>query len=417
MSPRAFLIRSLFPRVGLAREAEDLGLYAAAAARSWSHFPHMVRVDGLTMGQLKGLREKARLLDIPVAEALPYRHGEDWSEGLVLSADTTALTSLARDVSIDYASVGRALSELLSALAQRTRRLHFRSGDMILDPPGGVLLMGILNVTPDSFSDGGRFQEPEAAVERAHQMVKEGARMIDVGGESTRPGSEPVPVGEEIERAVPVVERLRASLPPEVVISIDTRKAEVARAAVVAGAEIINDVSGLSWDPSMRAAAADLGVHVIIAHSRGTPLTMQDAPSYRHVIPEVIADLSHMVEAAAQAGVDRQRIILDPGIGFGKRVKDNVAILRHMAAFLSLGRPVAVGVSRKSFLEKLSPDDGPASPGRAESTLAAEACAVLAGVHILRTHDPSAAARAARMAAAVAGQLGLEEGTQKAAAG
>ena len=416
MSPRAFLIRSLFPRVGLAREAEDLGLYAAAAARSWSHFPHMVRVDGLTMGQLKGLREKARLLDIPVAEALPYRHGEDWSEGVVLSADTTALASLARDVSIDYASVGRALSELLSALAQRTRRLHFRSGDMILDPPGGVLMMGILNVTPDSFSDGGRFQAPEAAVERACRMVEEGARMIDVGGESTRPGSAPVPLGEELERAVPVIEKLRAALPSEVVISIDTRKAEVARAAVAAGAEIINDVSGLS-NPSMRGAAAELGVHVIINHKRGSPSTMQDAPSYRHVIPEVIADLSHLVEAAVQAGVDRQRIILDPGIGFGKRVQDNVAILRHLAAFLSLGRPVAIGVSRKSFLEKLSPDEGPASRGRAESTLAAEACAVLAGAHVLRTHDPAAAARAARMAAAVAGPLGLGEGTERSAAG
>jgi dihydropteroate synthase len=183
-------------------------------------------------------------------------------------------------------------------------------------------------------------------------------------------------------------------------------KAEVARAAVQAGAEIINDVSGMAADPSMRTVAAELGVHVIINHMRGTPRTMQEAPSYRHVIPEVVADLSDLMEAAVRAGIERERIILDPGIGFGKRLSDNMAILRHLAAFVSLGRPVAVGVSRKSFLAAMAPgiageSIGAAGPERADATMVAEAIAVLGGAHIIRTHDPARAALSARIAQAV----------------
>jgi dihydropteroate synthase len=364
----------------------------------------MARVDGLTMGQLKGLREKARLLDIPVAEAMPYRHGQDWSEGLVLSADTMTLASLARDVSLNYPPVARALERMLDALAARSRRLHLKTGELPLTGEAGAVLMGILNVTPDSFSDGGEFLEPDAAVAHALEMAREGARIIDVGGESTRPSSRPVPLAEELSRIVGVIEKLRAALPPTVHISVDTMKAEVARAAVGAGAEIINDVSGLAADPSMRATAADLGVHVIINHMKGTPQSMQEAPLYRHVIPEIIADLMGLTEAALQAGIGAERILLDPGIGFGKRVADNMAILRHMAAFVSLGKPVVIGVSRKSFLAAMSP--GPegasaASPARADATMVAETIAALGGAHILRTHDPARAALAARLSQAV----------------
>ena len=409
MNPRAFLVRSLVPAVTLAREAEDLGLYAAAAARSWAHFPHMLRVDGLTMGQLKALREKARLLDIPAAEAMPYRHREDWSEGLVLSADTTRLGALARDVSIDYASVGRALTDLLEALANRTRRLNLKSGEVLLEGDPGVLLMGILNVTPDSFSDGGQHAEVEAAVSRALKMVEDGARLIDVGGESTRPGALPVLAGEELKRVIPVIERLRAALPPEVHIGVDTMKAEVARAAAKAGAEIVNDVSGLSADPAMRGTVAELGVHAVINHMRGSPRTMQEGPAYRHVIPEIIADLSFLAGEAMRHGIDRDRIILDPGLGFGKRHADNLAILRHLPTFVSLGRPVLLGVSRKSFLGKIAGDDGAATTERADATLAAEALAVAGGVHILRTHEPLRAALAARVGAAFAGRYPRED--------
>jgi len=396
----------MVPTVGLSDESEALGLYAAAAARSWAHFPHILRVDGLTPAQLKALRERARLQKIPVVEAMPYRHAEFWSEGVVLAADTSALATLARDISIDYASVGRALSDMLAAMENRTRRINFRSGEMVLDGASRIAVMGILNVTPDSFSDGGLYNQPDAAVERARVMVAEGARIIDVGGESTRPGATPVPVEEELDRVIPVIRMLRAELPAHVILSVDTMKAEVARAAVQAGAEIINDVSGLVADPLMRRTAAELNVHVIVNHMRGTPATMQRAPTYRHLIPEVIADLSGQVAAALHEGVSTERIIIDPGIGFGKRLSDNVAILRHLAAFVSLGYLVAVGVSRKSFLGKLSPDEGATSQGRTDSTLAAEACAVLSGIHLLRTHEPGRSMRAVRVAGAVSGHTG-----------
>jgi len=411
LTPRAFLIRSLVPRASLAREAEDLGLYAAAAARSWAHFPHMVRVDGLTMGQLKAVREKARLLNIPAGEAMPYRHRDDWSEGIVLSADTTALASLARDISIDYASVGRALTDLLEGLAERTRKLYLKSGELVMDGGPGVLVMGILNVTPDSFSDGGLYADAEAAVDHALKMAEQGARIIDVGGESTRPGAMPVLAGEEMKRTLPIIVKLRERLPAGVHLSIDTMKAEVARAAVEAGAGIINDVSGLSADPTMRATAALLGAHVIINHMRGTARTMQEAPAFRHVVPEVIAELSYLTAEAIREGIESDRIIIDPGIGFGKRLSDNLALLRHLPAFVSLGRPVAVGVSRKSFLGKLVRDEGPATSERSDATLAAESLVVAGGAQILRTHDPARAARAARIGAAFAGRFMMMEDT------
>jgi dihydropteroate synthase len=374
----------------------------------------MLRVDGLTTPQAAALREKARLLDIRVAEALPYRHDDDWSEGVMLSGDTIALASLARDLSLTYASVGRALGDLLASLSTRVRRLHFKGGDLVLDPAAGAVVMGVLNVTPDSFSDGGRHGGVEAAVLHGLRLAEDGALIVDVGGESSRPGAEPVPLQEELSRVIPVVRRLRAALPAHIVISIDTMKAEVARQAVQAGAEIINDVSGLAADPAMPGTAAALGAHVVLNHMRGTPRTMQESPAYRHVIPEVIADLTLRVAAALRAGVSSGRILLDPGVGFGKRGTDNLAILRHVPAFVSLGRPVVIGLSRKSFLSTLAPDEGAASQGRADSTLAAEVCAMQGGAHIIRTHDAARAARAARIAAAVAGTPRADEAPPRA---
>jgi dihydropteroate synthase len=263
--------------------------------------------------------------------------------------------------------------------------------------------MGVLNVTPDSFSDGGQHASVEAAVLHGLRLAEEGAAIVDVGGESSRPGAQPVPLEEELSRVIPVVRRLRAALSPAVVISIDTMKAEVARQAVQAGAEMINDVSGLAADPDMPGTAGALGAHVVLNHMRGNPRTMQESPVYRHVIPEVIADLTLRAAAAVKAGVASEKILIDPGVGFGKRVSDNLAILRHLPAFTSLGRPLVVGLSRKSFLSQVAPDAGPSSPGRADSTLAAEVCAMLGGAHIIRTHDAARAARAARIAASVAG--------------
>ena len=284
-------------------------------------------------------------------------------------------------------------------------RLRFETGELLVGGSAGAALMGILNVTPDSFSDGGRHATPESAVEHGRRLARDGACIIDVGGESTRPGAEPVAADVELERTIPVIETLRSILPGSVRISIDTMKAEVARAACGVGAEIINDVSGLSADPAMRATAAELGVHVIINHMRGEPRTMQSNPSYRHLIPEILAELAALAGAAVEAGTPEEKIIIDPGIGFGKRPAQNLEILRHLPSFVSAGRPVAIGVSRKSFLGALGGDEGPASPGRADATLAAETWAALGGAHIIRTHEPARAMHAVRLGRAACGNI------------
>jgi len=276
-------------------------------------------------------------------------------------------------------------------------------GDRVLKPAsidrgGRPLIMGILNVTPDSFSDGGRFADPAAAIARGEEMAAQGADIIDVGGESTRPGSQSVPAEEEIRRVLPVIETLasRAGAP----ISIDTTKAEVARRAVAAGATIINDISGMTIDPGMPATAADLEVPVVLNHIRGVPRTMQDAPCYQHVVLEVLLDLAVRVQAARDAGVDSARIVIDPGIGFGKRPSDNFALLRHLPVFRSLGCPILVGVSRKSFLGSAT---GRPVTERSHATVAGEFFAALAGAEIIRTHDPAAATDALKMALSLRG--------------
>lgn len=260
------------------------------------------------------------------------------------------------------------------------------------------LVMGVLNVTPDSFSDGGRFAAPAAAVERAFQMVGEGADLLDLGGESTRPGSEPVEAGEELRRILPVLERLagRVGVP----ISVDTTKSEVAAAAVKAGASIVNDISGGRLDPEMAWVVAETRAHWILGHLRGTPRDMQDAPAYRDVVAEVGDELMALAAVAEEKGVAREAILVDPGIGFGKTLDHNLSLLKHLDDLVGRGRPVCVGTSRKGFLGKLL---GGAPPeDRLEGTAATVALAVAAGVAIVRVHDVKAMARVVAVAGAVA---------------
>jgi dihydropteroate synthase len=263
--------------------------------------------------------------------------------------------------------------------------------------------MGILNVTPDSFSDGGRFAAPAAARRHALRMVREGARLVDVGGESTRPGAVPVPLAAELKRVLPVIETLAAAFRPlgsrRPLLSIDTTKAEVARRAVLAGADLVNDISGMSLDPAMPAAVAEAGVPVVLQHLRGTPRTMQRAPRYRSLLPDVARFLRERLDVARRAGISDDRIVVDPGIGFGKRRADNLALLARLAVLRSLGRPILIGASRKSFL-----GGARALPvgERLEGSLAAEALAVAGGAAIIRAHDVRAAVRVARLCDAVA---------------
>jgi dihydropteroate synthase len=251
-----------------------------------------------------------------------------------------------------------------------------------LDLSGRPLVMGVLNVTPDSFSDGGMFDDRESAVGHALQMCEEGAEIIDVGGESTRPGSAPVDTDEELERVVPVIEQIAART--TVPISIDTQKAEVAARALEAGALIVNDVSALRTDPEMAAVAAAGRAGVVLMHMQGTPRTMQQQPTYDNVVTEVREWLAARVDTAVQAGIARNRIIVDPGFGFGKRLEHNLALLRELHTFHQVGAPVLVGTSRKSMLGAIL-DRPPA--GRLHGTLATVACAAMSGCHVMRVHD------------------------------
>ncbi len=245
------------------------------------------------------------------------------------------------------------------------------------------MIMGVLNVTPDSFSDGGEFFTTEKAVQQAKRMAAEGAQIIDVGGESTRPGAEAVSVEEELARVLPVIEQLRASI--SALISIDTSKAAVARAALNAGASIINDVTGGRADPRMITLAADSGAGFIIMHMQGTPRTMQTAPRYDDVVREVTIFFRQQYERALECGIDSMAIAFDPGIGFGKTVEHNLSLLAHLESLRVQERPLVVGVSRKSSLGKMIGSN--AMEDRLAPTLAFTAMLRERGANVLRVHD------------------------------
>ena len=262
-------------------------------------------------------------------------------------------------------------------------------------------IMGILNVTPDSFSDGGRWLDPGRALALGLEMAEEGADGIDVGGESTRPGAAPVDADEEARRVLPVVRALRAQLPQgRVRISIDTRKADVAAAALDAGADIVNDITGLRGDPKMAQLLGRRAPAAVLMHIRGTPATMQQAPFYADLMREIADELRASCRLAREAGLADDRIVLDPGIGFGKTVDHNLAILERLPLLADLGRPLLVGVSRKSFLGAVT---GSPVDERLEGSLAAGAVAIVRGASILRVHDVRASVRMARTVDAILG--------------
>ena len=265
-----------------------------------------------------------------------------------------------------------------------------------LDCARRTVIMGILNVTPDSFYDGGRRSEPTRAIADGVEMVQSGAEILDVGGESTRPGARPVDEAEELDRVLPVIRGLRREV--AVPISIDTYKAGVARAALDAGADIVNDISALRFDPALVSLVAAEEVPVILMHMQGKPQTMQSEPRYNDVVREVRDFLAAQLYEAMDAGIAAERIILDPGIGFGKTLEHNLQLLRGLPTLAALGQPLLVGASRKAFIGKildLDPDH------RLEGSLAAAVAAVLGGANLLRVHDVAETCRAARMADAI----------------
>ena len=257
-------------------------------------------------------------------------------------------------------------------------------------------IMGVLNVTPDSFYDGGRYGDTHTAVRRGQQLAEEGADVIDVGGESTRPGAEPVGLDEELRRVIPVIETLKDRI--EQPVSIDTRKSEVARRAVAAGARMVNDVSGLTADPDMAGTVAAAGVPVVIMHTAGTPRDMQRNPGYRDTVGEIVDWLAERMAHAVAHGIRRSRIIIDPGIGFGKRLSDNLLLIRSLASFRPLHRPILIGPSRKSFIGRVLDAE---KDDRMEGTAAAVALGVANGASIVRVHDVREMSRVVRMTDAI----------------
>jgi len=261
--------------------------------------------------------------------------------------------------------------------------------------------MGVLNVTPDSFSDGGRFLDPDVAAAAGVRMVRDGADLLDVGGESTRPGSEPVPIPEEIDRVVPVIKRLTAET--DVPISVDTRKREVAEAAVEAGGSIVNDVSAGTFDPKMFELVREAGAGMVLMHMRGTPATMQQLTDYHDVVREVKTFLAERIDAAVRSGIERDRLAVDPGLGFAKTFEQSLLLMRDVSAFGELDRPVLVGPSRKSFIGRVL---GAEMDERLEGTAGAVAWLATHGASIVRVHDVKEMVRVVRVVDAIRGAVG-----------
>jgi dihydropteroate synthase len=262
------------------------------------------------------------------------------------------------------------------------RATQWQLRNRTLNFPRRPLIMGIVNVTPDSFSDGGQFFGAAAAVKQALQLVADGADILDIGGESTRPYADPVTADEELRSVLPVIEKLAAEV--QIPLSIDTSKSAVARAAIEAGAEIVNDITGLTGDPRMIELATETGVGVCAMHMQGTPQTMQDNPTYDDVVREVHGYLREHRDALMSAGISRKRICLDPGIGFGKTHEHNITLMRHCYEFQELGCPLLVGHSRKAFLGKLI---GNKEADRTNATVGAALALAVQGVQIVRVHD------------------------------
>ncbi|HEY3221816.1 MAG TPA: dihydropteroate synthase [Gemmatimonadales bacterium] len=372
---------------------------AALAARGWESQPAWFAATGIQPFVVL-------IEDITAAEREALVHWGTKSGADVLTGDsglgagawalvagsTSRIAPLARydRAPAELARLGPALGRLLAARAEPPRSWTIRGAELSLEQP---VIIGIINVTPDSFSDGGHLPSADAAIAHGERLMADGSRLLDVGGESTRPGAAPVPVQEEIARVVPVIAGLQQrGVGP---ISVDTRKAEVARAALDAGAAVINDVSGLRFDAELAAVARAAQAGVMLMHMRGTPATMDDLATYDHLAVEVAAELAALAEQAERAGIARERLVVDPGFGFAKAALQNFRLLDELATIVALGYPVAVGLSRKRFLGAAT---GRPVGDRDRATAVACALAWERGARLFRVHD----ARLTREALALA---------------
>ncbi len=292
--------------------------------------------------------------------------------------------------------LGRLLKESFENFTRKEFTVRYRGRELPLKKP---VVMGILNVTPDSFSDGGKFNRVDAAVNRCEEMLEEGAKIIDVGGESTRPGSEPVPEEEELKRVIPVIEEIRKRLGDSFFISIDTYKSRVAKEALSAGADIVNDISGFRFDEKMAEVVAEFKCPAVVMHIKGTPKDMQKNPYYEDVMGEIVDYFRKVIKKAEEKGVNREQLIVDPGIGFGKRLEDNLCILKKLNELKVLGRPILIGASRKSFIGKITGVEVPEK--RVAGSISAAVISAANGAKIVRVHDVKETVEALELLSAV----------------
>lgn len=365
---------------------------AAAAARLSSRTRRALRLDAVDAEEADRLRQEAQSLGVVVFDGIADAQG---IAPRILVADDETLKRLGAVLeSRGDRSLGNAIRAALTAYRRDDFAIPFADGER-MDLESATRVMGIVNVTPDSFSDGGLALDPARAVETAARMVEAGADLLDVGGESTRPGAAPIPEDEEIRRVVPIVEAIKREL--KVRLSVDTSKAKVARLAVDAGADMVNDVTALS-DPGMARALRDTRVPAIVLHMRGTPASMQRDTAYVDLLSSIVGFLRKTLQRAEAAGIPDDKILVDPGLGFGKSAEGNLLILRELPTLRSVGRPIVVGASRKSFI-------GTAlelpTHERLEGGLAVAALAVWHGAHVIRTHDVGPTKRVTRMIDAI----------------
>jgi len=308
------------------------------------------------------------------------------------------LKSLTRFIALhdsSFANLSKKIDSLLDNYLRSDYKINCKG--TILDLGSRTHIMGILNVTPDSFSNGGLYSSTEKALAHAREIAAAGADIIDVGGESTRPGAKPLSEEEELDRIIPVIRRLSAEL--SIPISVDTYKSTVAKKALEAGASIVNDISGLRFSPDMARVAADSGAVVVIMHIKGTPRDMQQNPVYEDVTAEVTAYLEEGIEIAINAGLDREKILIDPGIGFGKTIEHNLVLINRLDEVRCLGRPIVLGTSRKKFIGSIL--NIPVPEQRVDGTAATVALGIERGAAVVRVHDVARMAQVARMADAI----------------
>jgi dihydropteroate synthase len=360
-------------------------------------------LNGLTSGQADVFRELVRSSGSgagfgPAAPLFSKHPASSSPSDVVLTGTFDQLkrivfSSMAHDGL--PASLTKKIDSLLDNYVRSDYKIDCRG--KVLDLSGRTRVMGILNVTPDSFSDGGLYAHTDKALAHAREMAAAGADIIDIGGESTRPGARPLSEEEELHRIIPVIERLSTEL--ALPVSVDTYKATVAKKAFEAGASIVNDISGLRFSPDMARVAADFGAAVVIMHIKGTPRDMQRDPVYSDVVREVMSYLDEGIDIAVKAGVDREKVLIDPGIGFGKTLEHNLTILDRLDELRGLGRPIVLGTSRKKFIGAVL--DIPVPEQRVDGTAATVALGIERGASVVRVHDVKRMAQVARMTDAI----------------